>query len=243
MPGREPIVVFDIETVPDEHHNEGAEFPKLPFHQIVAISYLEARTVEAAEGKSLEITTLKSGGTIESTEQQLVSGLFRYIEQRRPRLVTFNGRGFDFPVLKYRAMKHGISAPWFACGEGRWENYGHRYGVDWHCDIMDALADFGASKPAKLSEICTMLGIPNKLGVDGSQVDTLVKAGRLADVRNYCETDVLATFILFLRYALFRGELSPEEHVQSVAAVIRHLDQNRTERPHLGEFADAWVAR
>lgn len=145
MSPREPLVVFDIETVPDTEHHSSDEFPKLPFHKVVAISYLRARTVDGPDGRYFAIDLVKSGGDISSTEEDLIKGFFQFIEKAKPRLITFNGRGFDLPVLKYRALKYGLSAPWFAQGESRWENYGHRYGVEWHCDVMDALADFGAA--------------------------------------------------------------------------------------------------
>ena len=107
---------------------------------------------------------------------------------------------------------------------------------------MDALADFGASKACKLSEISALLGVPSKLGIDGSLVKSYVDTGRLAEVRNYCETDVLATYLVFLRFALFRGELTPTGFQASVANLKAYLSTERIDRPHLGEFSDAWAA-
>jgi predicted PolB exonuclease-like 3'-5' exonuclease len=242
MSEREPLVVFDIETIPDEAHHQGDEFAKLPFHQLVAISYLEARLVPTPDGPSYAINILRSGGDLQSTEEQLIQGMFRYIEQKKPRLVTFNGRGFDLPVLKYRALKYGVSAPWFARGESRFDNYSYRYGVDWHCDLMDALTDFGGSKAAKLSEICDLLGIPNKLGADGSQIEGLIAEGRLQEVRDYCESDVLSTYLLFLRYALFRGEMSEVGYCASIQNLKEFLESNGSERRNLQMFSSAWTA-
>ena len=242
MAVREPIVVFDIETIPDGDHHTSDDFPKILFHKVVAISYLLAKPVDGPDGRYFTVDILKTGGDLSSTEKELLTGFWQFIEKSKPRLVTFNGRGFDLPVAKYRALKHGISAPWFAQGEGKWDNYSGRYSVDWHCDLMDALADFGASKACKLSEICALLGVPSKLGIDGSKVKEYVEAGRLAEVRNYCETDVLATYLVFLRFALFRGELSPAGFDASVADLKTCLARERSGRSHLGEFADAWAA-
>ena len=226
MSGRGPTVVFDIETIPDEHHI-GDEFPKTLHHQVVAISFLEANLVTGADGPFFQLAELRSGGEVGFSEEQLVRGFFKYIEAKRPRLVTFNGRGFDLPVLKYRALKYGISAPWFARGESKWENYGQRYSVDWHCDLMDAMADFGASRASKLNELCELLGIPSKTGMDGSQVARAIAEARIADVRAYCEEDVVSTYKIFLRYALFRGEISSAGFEASVQNVDHHLAAGR----------------
>lgn len=242
MPAREPIVVFDIETIPDSDHHTTDDIPNVLFHKVVAISYLLAKPTDSPDGRYFAVDILKTGGDIASTEKDMLTGFWQFIEKSKPRLVTFNGRGFDLPVAKYRALKHGIAAPWFAQGEGKWDNYSGRYSVDWHCDLMDALADFGASKACTLAELCALLGVPSKLGIDGSKVKEYVEAGRLAEVRNYCETDVLATYLVFLRFALFRGELTPTGFAASVTNLKTYLANERGNRPHLGEFADAWAA-
>jgi predicted PolB exonuclease-like 3'-5' exonuclease len=242
MTPREPIVVFDIETVPDGDHHTSDDMPKVLFHKVVAISFLRAIVIEGSDDRYFSVDTLRSGGDVGSSEKDLLTGFWKFIEKSKPRLVTFNGRGFDLPVVKYRALKYGITAPWYAQGEGKWENYSGRYSVDWHCDLMDSLADFGASKASKLSEICDLLGVPTKLGLDGTMVKAAVEDGRLAEVRNYCETDVLATYLVFLRLALFRGELTPGGFQASIANLKAYLAAERVGRPHLGEFADAWTA-
>jgi predicted PolB exonuclease-like 3'-5' exonuclease len=237
MPTRDPIVVFDVETIPDADHHEGDSFPKPLFHQVVALSYLKADVVSDADGNpSFRIDLLKSGGEASSSEEYLITGFFRLIEKWKPRLVTFNGRRFDIPVLRYRALKYGVSAPWFAQGESRWENYGYRYDLEWHCDVMDALSDFGASKSAALHEICALLGIPAKLGIDGSQVQSYFEQGRLAEIRDYCECDVLATYLVFLRFARFRGELTDASYEESLAALQSYLGREISARPYLKPF-------
>lgn len=235
---RHPLVVFDIETVPDKDHHEGTAFPKALFHQVVAISYLMADVAQDADGASFyAVDLLRSGGEAASTEDQLVRGFFRFIEKARPRLVTFNGRTFDLPVLRYRALKHAVTAPWFAQGESRFENYSYRYEVEWHVDLMDALSDFGAAKPASLLELCGLLSIPAKLGIDGSQVESYFEEGRIQEIRNYCECDVLGTYLVFLKFALFRGELSEAGYEKSIANLRTYLAGAVAERPYLGAFS------
>ena len=140
-----PTLVFDIETIPDAEHHKGTEFPKALFNQIVAVSYLKAELIDGTGGRYYSTKGSRSIGKPESSEKELVGYLIGLVEHLKPRLVTFNGRGFDLPVLKYRALKYGISAPWLMQGDGKWDNYGYRYSTDWHCDLMDALSDFGAA--------------------------------------------------------------------------------------------------
>jgi predicted PolB exonuclease-like 3'-5' exonuclease len=203
-----PILVFDIETVPDAEHHQGDEFPKALFHRVVAISYIIAEYEDGPDGPQLIASDPQSVGNVDTPEHELVAEFLDLIEQIRPRLVTFNGRCFDIPVLKYRALKYGLSAPWLCQGQSKWENYGQRFSVVWHCDLMDALSEFGASKAAKLSEVCALLGSPGKQGMDGSQVAAAIEAGQIDKVRAYCNADVNSTYQVFLRYAHLRGELT-----------------------------------
>jgi predicted PolB exonuclease-like 3'-5' exonuclease len=242
MPPRD-IVVFDTETIPDATLHTGDDFPKTLFHQVVAISFLAAHLEPAEGGPFYAVDELRTGGDVTYSEGQLVKAFFGYIEKKKPRLITFNGRGFDLPLLKYRGLKHDVSAPWFATGEGRFESYLYRYSVDFHFDLMDALTDFGASRAAGLKDICALLAIPAKLGgTDGSQVKELIEAGHLSQVRDYCETDVLSTYLIFLRFALFRGEVSVRGHDLSLANLRTYLTAERSTRPHLGAFLDQWTA-
>jgi len=177
---------------------------------VVAISFVEA-DLERKDGLELhKLHEIRSGGEASFTEAQLLEGFFQYVEKKKPRLVTFNGRSFDLPVLNYRGMLHGISAPWLNRGESRFENYGYRYSSDWHCDLMDVMADFGASTSAKLDEVSKLFGFPGKFGIDGSQVAETYAAGGIEDIRNYCETDALNTYLVYLRYALFSGDIDRE---------------------------------
>jgi predicted PolB exonuclease-like 3'-5' exonuclease len=113
------LLVVDIETVPDRKHHEGDGFPKPPFHQVVAIGFLSAQISRDGDAERFTLRELRCGGESRSSEAELVASFFGYIERLKPRIVTFNGRAFDFPVLKYRAMLHGVSAPAFHRSEGR----------------------------------------------------------------------------------------------------------------------------
>ena len=112
------------------------------------------------------------------------------------------------PVLQYRAMKYGIDAKWIY-SDGYY-NYNHRYSIEKHCDLLEMFSNFGASARVKMAEVCALFKVPCKNGVDGSNVYDLFKAGKIADIADYCESDVIATYILYLRFMQHSGKLSAE---------------------------------
>lgn len=263
------LFVFDIETVPDvdavpnltgldahasvEERRAALEayhldatggqnaFPRQPFHKVVAVSFLAAEIESDGRHENYYLKELRSGGDEKSPERDLVAGFFQWVDKKRPRLVSYNGRGFDVPVLRHRAMVHGITAAGFHDTSNKWDNYGSRYAQDFHCDLQEALTDFGAaSRGLKLNEICAVLGFPGKFGVDGSQVAPMFDEGRIAEIRDYCETDVLNTYLVYLRYQLTRGRMTKDGYNRAVADVVALINAERDARPHLGEFLDAW---
>jgi len=261
------LFVFDIETVPDtdaafnltgetspdtdlrrkaieDYHLDITDgknsFPRQPFHKVVAISFLEAEIERDSGQEGYVLKDLRSGGEAGFDEKQLLQGFFTYVERIRPRLVSFNGRSFDLPVLKYRAMVHGISAPWLHKSGDKWNSYSYRFATDWHCDLLEVLSDFGASARVKLNEVCAAFGIPGKFGVDGSKVAEMMDAGQIDEIRHYCETDVLNTYLVYLRYQLHTGTLSKTSYNAAVADVISFIDAEKENRPYLNDFMNAW---
>lgn len=232
---QEHLVVFDIETIPDSAHHEGNGFPKPPFHIPVAIAFLHAEIMIEGTQEVYWLKELRCGGTAEYSEHDLLKAFIDFVDKQRPRLVSFNGRSFDLPVIKYRAMKHGLSAPLLTSSD-----YSYRYNLDHHCDLLEALTDFGASTRPKLDEVCSIFGLPGKLGTDGSMVAGMHEAGQIKEIRDYCELDVLNTYLVYLRYALLSGKTSPHGHDLAITDVKKYLERERAERPHLGEFLDAW---
>lgn len=251
---------FDIETVPDVDFGRrlwdlgdlpddevaaamffkqlqatGREF--LPLHQqrIVAIS------VALRTGDSFRVWSL---GDTDSDEAELVRRFFDGIERYSPDLVSWNGGGFDLPVLHYRALKHGIQAPrYWEIGDSdrefRYNNYLSRF--HWrHIDLMDVLAGFQPRGRASLEHTALLLGLPGKLGMGGDKVWDTYREGGIREIRDYCETDVLNTWLIFLRFELMRGHLD-------VAGLKRECDIVREaltamDQPHLNEFLAAWPA-
>ncbi len=105
---------------------------------------------------------------------------------------------------------------------------------------MDVLSDFGASTAAKLDEVSRLFGFPGKFGIDGSKVAEIYAAGGIKDIRDYCETDALNTYLVYLRYVLFRGSINRDGYNKAISDVIAYTDNHKAERAHLGEFQEAW---
>jgi predicted PolB exonuclease-like 3'-5' exonuclease len=181
-------------------------------------------------------------GDLDSGEDELVRRFFDGIERHTPDLVSWNGGGFDLPVLHYRALKHGIVAQrYWENGQGdssfRWNNYQSRY-HERHTDLMDVLSGFQPRAKASLMDMAYLLGLPGKLGFSGAEVWPAYQAGDLQGIRRYCETDVLNTWLVFLRFQHMRGRIDTTELAEEHRRV-RDLLAGSTE-PHLAEFLAAW---
>lgn len=262
------LFVFDIETIPDEsaakpligemsddievqrkalsdYHLEAtagrSDFLRQPFQKVVALSYLDAEIHRNAEGETYILKDIRSGGDANSSERDVVAGFWQFMERKTPRLVSYNGRSFDLPVLKYRAMKHGISAAALFKSGDKWNSYTQRYSQDWHCDLLEALSDYGASARCKLNEVCSIMGFPGKFGVDGSKVTEMFDGGKLQEIRDYCETDVLNTYLVYLRYQHHTGTLSVENYNMAIKAALDFIEKHEEERVHFKEFKEAWA--
>ncbi|MDX1737216.1 MAG: 3'-5' exonuclease, partial [Alphaproteobacteria bacterium] len=215
-------------------------FPRQCFHKVVAISFLRARIYRDSGYETYHLEEIRSGGQEHSEEADLIKGFFQYGAKYLPRLVSFNGRGFDLPVLKYRAMKHGISGEWLFKAGDKWNNYSQRYSREWHCDLLEQLSDYGASSRLKLNEVCAAFDLPGKSGVDGSDVMGLYDQGNIKAIRDYCETDVINTFLVYLRYALHAGICDVDGYNHARLLLLGELEERAAINPAYAEFLEAW---
>lgn len=251
-------LVFDIETIPDlelgrrlygldgvednqvahimfarRRQEAGTEFLSLEQHRIVAIS-VALRTRE-----SFRVWSLGEPG---SSEKELIERFFDGVEKYSPDLVSWNGSGFDLPVLHYRALRHGVAAPryWETGDEDqafRWNNYLNRF--HWrHLDLMDVLSAYQRRARASLEDVAALLRLPGKLGMRGDEVWAHYRSGDLAGIRNYCETDVVNTYLIYLRFELIRGRLLPAQYAQELARAREYLAAQN--RPHFAAYLAAW---
>ena len=254
-----PTLVFDIETVPDiaglralhgigpeigdgevaqfafarRRVQAGNDFLPLHLHRVVAIA------CALRERDSLRIWSL---GATEDSEAELVRRFFDGIEKYTPQLVSWNGGGFDLPVLNYRALIHGLNAGrfWEWGEEDRafnYNNYVSRYHKR-HLDLMDVMAFYQARGNAPLDQVAKLCGFPGKLGFDGSEVWDAWLAGGIKRIRDYCETDVANTHLVFLRFQRLRGVLDEAQYQNEIALVRSTLAHGG--EAHWREYLDAW---
>lgn len=222
----------------------GDKFPKPIWHRVVAVSFVEAvieKTGVSGPERYL-VECCRTGGEADWDERRLLQAYWRYFSARNARVVTWNGKGFDLPVLRLRAMMYGVSADsWYTRGD-KWNNYTQRYAPDWHCDLMEQLSDYGACTKMGLDEVAVAVGLPGKLGGHGAEVEQMVARGEIDRVRAYCEGDCLNLFALYVRWALLTGKTDAAGHDASLQSLVECLEHERTTRPHLGEFLDRWSA-
>lgn len=252
------IMVFDIETVPDveagarlfnlgdlpesdvaeamfyqRRQQSGRDMMPLHLQRIVAISVV----LQTAD--SLKVWSL---GDADADEKELIARFFQGLERFVPTLVSWNGSGFDLPVLHYRAMRHKVSAPlYWQTGDDqtafRYNNYISRYHMR-HTDLMDLLALYNGRAYVPLDQMAGLLGYPGKLGMDGSKVWPAWQAGEIEKIRQYCETDVLNTYLVYLRFQHMRGVHTDESLAAAESQVRSFLSAQSA--PHWQEFSAAW---
>lgn len=256
-----PVLAFDIETIPDtagirrlydlgddisdkeaadlafyqRRQATGHDFLPLHLHRVVAIS------CALRDREGFRVWSL---GGVDESEAGLLQRFFDGIEKFTPQLVSWNGGGFDLPVMHYRSLVHGVQAGryWDQGEEDRdfkWNNYLSRYHAR-HLDLMDLLALYQGRAAAPLDEFAQLLGFPGKLGMDGSKVWDAYQNGGLAGIRDYCETDTANTYLVFLRFQLTRGHLTPQAYEEEVALVRTTLQ--KLSGQHWQEFLARWPA-
>jgi predicted PolB exonuclease-like 3'-5' exonuclease len=261
-----PVLAFDIETVPDvaglralhglddevpdaavaemaaqlRRQSSGSDFLPLHLQRVIVIS------CALRERETFRVWSL---GGAEQSERELIQRFFDGIEKYTPQLVSWNGCGFDLPVLHYRGLIHGVTARrYWDMGDGdhrdsrdfKWNNYISRYHTR-HLDLMDLLALYQPRANAPLDAIAQLVGLPGKLGMSGAGVWDAYRAGRYDEIRCYCETDVVNTYLLFLRFQLMRGALDEPQYAAECELV--HGVLANSAEPHWPEFLGRWSRR
>lgn len=240
------VLIFDTETVPDRKLAKPEEivnakgepiFPKSPLHAVKAIAY--ARFVW--EGGVPVFKTAQAGGTAESTEPELLSAFWGFVDRTRPLLVSWHGRGFDLQVLLHRAMHHRISAARsYFHEENKWERYRHRYSETTHLDLADTLCEFGAGQKFSLDLAARMVGAPGKIDTDGSKVEEIIEAGRIHDVRSYCIVDCLNLSAVYLRWISIQGKITFEQEDSIKSSIIKWIDEQPDDMAEVKKFGRLW---
>jgi 3'-5' exonuclease len=238
------LIVWDIETIPDlrgfaavnghdaksEDEIRGAmgdKFPKHVYHSIICIGALVAHR---EDGRWM-VNALGAPHVGERPEKSLITSFVDRIAELSPQLVTFNGSSFDLPVLRYRAMVHGVAAPGLSS-----RPYFNRYTED-AVDLCDMLSSFSSQGKVTLHELCRVMGLPGKPeGISGADVERYYREGRIREITEYCESDVVNTYRVWLRHELFRGRLSALEFEASEAALVEFIKARGNTKPHLADL-------
>lgn len=213
----------------------GSEFLPVCFHRVVSISAVMADGF----GRFLRVSTLDG-----ENERDKIAKFLAFIEDFNPRLVSFNGRGFDLPMIMARAMCYDLSAAaYFETNDrdnnkSKWENYRSRYDGRFHLDLLDHISDFGAVRGLKLDHICASVGLPGKYDVHGDQVLQLYYAGEQAKIDEYCRSDVLNTYWLFLKYELLRGKITKDDYLNYIAVMGEFLQKESADMSYTPIFCD-----
>ncbi len=228
------ICVFDCETIPDatlirntfnlsgddrdisqkafelQEQKSGSSFLPIAYHQVVSISAVIADDY----GSFQKVSSIEG-----DTEKEMIKNFLKFIDKHSPKLVSFNGRAFDMPMLMVRAMKYNLSCHAYfekenkMLNKSKWDNYRYRFTDKFHVDLMDHIGEFGAVRGLKLDTLCTMMGIPGKFDVSGDMVFSLYYDKEIERIKEYCESDVLNTYWLYLKYELLKGNIILEDYL------------------------------
>ncbi|PAF41921.1 3'-5' exonuclease [Helicobacter sp. 11S02596-1] len=267
------ICVFDIETIPDvglmqrvfpeiasdspleiceqamamQKEKSGSDFLPLYLHQVVSIASVIAddygHFIKVGNfGKNLLETTP------EQQEENLIGDFLKFFNKSQPKLVSFNGRGFDLPALMLRAMRYNLNATAYyeqdnvAFNKSKWENYRQRFSERFHTDLLESLGHFGMVRHLKLDSVCAMLNIPGKYDMSGDLVykvyydESKSQAEKMAKIDEYCQSDVLNTYWVYLKYELLKGELTLEDYFGILEEFKQKIPQDMG---YSGVFNDA----
>ncbi|PAF47109.1 3'-5' exonuclease [Helicobacter sp. 12S02634-8] len=257
------ICVFDIETVPDvgliqksfphiqasseleicqqamaeQREKSGSDFLPLYYHQVISI----ASVIADEHGRFKKVgnfgkNATKASGELE--EVDLLQEFFKFFDKHQPKLVSFNGRGFDVPVLLLRAMRYNLSVCAYyeqdniAHNKSKWENYRQRFSERFHTDLLDSLGHFGMARNLRLDGVCAMLNIPGKYDMSGDQVYQIYydkhqdMAQKRTQIDTYCQSDVLNTYWVYLKYELLKGAITLSDYMSILEEFKENLPQN-----------------
>lgn len=252
------VFVFDIETVPDlDNGRKILDLPNIPDEEVAEAMttmrrmkvghtfmphHLQKIVAISIVWHHPEWIKVWSLGESCSEEKELIQRFFTGIEKHAPILVSWNGTNFDLPVLHYRALLHGITANrYWEIGEEdpryKYNNYLNRYHYR-HMDLLDILAGYSPKNYAPLDEIARMMNLPGKISLHGSEVFHYYQRGEIDKIRNYCELDVLNTYLIYLRFELMRGQIDDQQYdlyQNNLKDMLKHENKE-----HFQHFLDAW---
>jgi len=270
MPSAVRYLVFDIESVADAELVAKLRYPGESLEPAEAVQRHRAELMEKYESDfipytfqiPISVAVGKVGGDFRLQDvvvlddpqfrpHVITEHFWRGWEgYRRPTLVTFNGRGFDLPLLELSAFRYGIPVPgWFAADGKAFDQPRYRYNTRSHIDLCEMLTNFGSTRfTGGLNLAANLLGKPGKMGVQGDMVQDMYDQGRLAEINDYCRCDVLDTYFVFLRSRVIGGQLTLDAEQEIIAQTKQWLQQKadevaayRSYVEHWGDWGNPWL--
>ena len=220
------VLVLDIETIRDERvwtppaAQPDAFPPPFAHHPICIGAVLLERVPGENYFRTTRVGVLEAGPELglELRELDVLDRFVEFVHERRPDIVTWNGRRFDLPVLMLRSMRHAVAQGWYFGGKGM----RYRYSEEGHCDLADHMSDFGACPALALDGMAKLIGLPGKYGdIDGAGVAQAYAAGRIAEIGSYCMADAAQTAFLWLRWQQLTGRILVEDYQRSARSLLQ----------------------
>lgn len=258
-------LIFDIETVGDGDLIQKVRYPYenltpreavtkyrrqlmeetgkdiLPGTFVLPVSVAIAKV--AADYRLTELTVLDAPAF---RPQEIVRRFWQgWQHYDRPTLVTFNGRGYDVPIMELAAYRFGLSVPaWFNVDSKSFEQSRNRYNHEAHLDLQDLLTNFGAFRMSGgLNLLASLINKPGKSGIDGSQVQDMYWNGQVEQINDYCRCDVLDTYFVFLRSRVLIGRLTLQEEATLTQMTREMLEEQAENHAAYKHYLATWDAR
>lgn len=254
---RTAFLVLDTESIPDGTLLHQVKYPEeeLTPEQAIERAQREAREQSFNGSDFLPVTfqipvavcvlrvasdfTLQALTCLDAPQFQpaeIVRKFWAGCSHYRAKLVTFNGRGFDLPLLELAAFRYGCSA------RDHFYNSRNRYNGN-HLDLFDWLSNYGACRlTGGLDLLAKILGKPGKMEVSGDQVYSMYQEGKLQEINDYCMFDTLDTYFVFLRTRVLVGEMTLEQEQVLVHRARTWLEERTQEMPILSQYLTRWSA-
>ena len=255
------FLVFDIETVPDGELISHIRYPNEELQPQQAIEkyqkelldkngsdfvphtyHLPVSVVIAKVNQAYELVDLVALDEQEGRPHIITQHFWKGWEKYQATLVTFNGRGFDLPVMELGAFRYGISLKrWFSLQSKSFNQPRNRYNLQSHFDVQDVLTNHGASRMyGGLNLMANLIGKPGKMDVAGDMVHQLYNEGNLQRINDYCRCDVLDTYFVFLRTSVLTGDLTLQEEQRIVRETRAWLESKSDEFPIYRQYLENW---
>jgi predicted PolB exonuclease-like 3'-5' exonuclease len=248
-------LVFDCESIPDGKLLNIVKYPTETLTPEAAVARAQTEALDRTGSDFLPVTfqlpiaiTMLRVGVDFSLQgiacldaphyrpREIVGQFWAGLEHHRKigagvKIVTFNGRGFDLPLLEMAAFRYGIAAP-AILGERT---------DDWHLDLMDWLTNHGEIRlSGGLNLLAKLLGKPGKMEVTGNKVYRMWLDAKIDAINDYCLCDTLDTYFVFLRTRVMAGALALADEQALIRRTRDWLPGQTAAYPALAEYVTHW---